>query len=197
MQEKYDSLRAQGTWLLVPAPENRTIVGNKWVYKVKKNSDGSVSRYKARLVAQGFSQEHGIDYLDTFSPVVGHTTIRIILSLAAMNHWPLRQLDIKNAFLDGDLQKEVYMQQPQGFIDTSYLSHVCKLVKSLYGLKQAPRVWNSKFTSYLTVMEFHASASDTSLFVKKDDSDIIILLLHVHDIILTGSNPLKIQKVIQ
>ncbi|KAM1763220.1 hypothetical protein ACFX11_002584 [Malus domestica] len=80
--------------------------------KVKKNSDGSVSRYKARLVAQGFSQEHGIDYLDTFSPVVGHTTVRIILSLAAMNHWPLRQLDIKNAFLHGDLQKEVYMQEP-------------------------------------------------------------------------------------
>ncbi|KAM1595278.1 hypothetical protein ACFX10_001586 [Malus domestica] len=197
MHEEYDSLRAQGTWLLVPALEDRTIVGSKWVYKVKKNPDDSVSRYKARLVAQGFSQEHGIDYLDTFSPVVCHTTVRIILSLAAMNHWTLRQLDIKNAFLHGDLQEEVYMQQPQGFIDPSYPSHVCKMVKSLYGLKQAPRAWNSKFTSYLTVLEFHASASDTSLFVKKDDSDIIILLLYVDDIILTGSNPLKIQKVIQ
>ena len=197
MQEEYDSLRAQGTWLLVPPPENRAIVGSKWVYKVKKNPDGSISRYKARLVAQGFSQEHGIDYLDTFSPVVRHTTVRIILALAAMNHWTLRQLDIKNAFLHGDLQEEVYMKQPQGFIDPSYPSHVCKLVKSLYGLKQAPRAWNSKFTSYLAVVGFHASASDTSLFVKKDESDITILLLYVDDIILTGSNPVKIQTVIQ
>ncbi|KAM1023651.1 hypothetical protein ACFX2A_045494 [Malus domestica] len=196
MQEEYDSLRSQGTWVLVPSPSDRSIVGSKWVYKVKKNPDGSVSRYKARLVAQGFSQEHDIDYLDTFSPMVRHTTVRIVLALAATNHWQLRQLDIKNAFLHGDLQEEIYMKQPQRFVDASHPIHVCKLIKSLYGLKQAPRAWNSKFTSYLAAMNFQVSASDTSLFIKKDDSDIVILLLYVDDIILTGSNSVKIQKMI-
>ncbi|KAM1712704.1 hypothetical protein ACFX12_023548 [Malus domestica] len=197
MQEEYDSLRAQGTWKLVPPPENRSIVGSKWVYKVKKNPNGSISRYKARLVAQGFSQEHGVDYSDTFSPVVRHTTVRIIIALAAMNRWELKQLDIKNAFLHGELQEEVYMKQPQGFVDPSHPTHVCKLLKSLYGLKQAPRAWNSKFTSYLLAMGFTASVSDTSLFMKSDSVDIIILLLYVDDIILTGSSSVKVQNVVQ
>ncbi|KAM2174476.1 hypothetical protein ACFX1Q_033991 [Malus domestica] len=117
MQEEFNALKAQGTWQLVPSPPNRTIIGSKWVYKVKKNPNGSVSRYKARLVAQGFSQEQGIDYFETFSPVVRHTTVRLILSLAAINKWELRQLVIKNAFLHGDLQEEVYMKQPQWFVD--------------------------------------------------------------------------------
>lgn len=112
MQEDYDSLRGQGTWVLVPSPEDRAIVGSQWVYKIKKSPDGSVSKYKARLVAQGFSQEHGIDYLDILSPVVRHTTVRIVLALVAINHWSLRQLDIKNASLHGDLHEEVYMKQP-------------------------------------------------------------------------------------
>ncbi|KAM0994541.1 hypothetical protein EV2_010368 [Malus domestica] len=120
MQEEYDSLRAQGTWILVPPPENRAFVGNKWVYMVKKNLDRNIAQYKARLVAQGFSQELGIDYLDTFSPVVRHTTVRMILALAAIKHWDLRQLFIKNAFLHGDLQDEVFMKQPQGFVDASH-----------------------------------------------------------------------------
>ncbi|KAM1170204.1 hypothetical protein ACFX2G_021110 [Malus domestica] len=138
MQEEYDSLRSQGTWVLVPPPSDRSIVGIKWVYKVKKNPNGSISMYRARLVAQGFSLEQGIDYLDTFSPIVRHTTVRIVLALAASNHWKLRQLDIKNAFLHGDMQEEIYMK-PQGFVDASHPTHVCKLIKSLYGLKQAPR----------------------------------------------------------
>ncbi|KAM2874298.1 hypothetical protein COP2_017588 [Malus domestica] len=196
MQEEFDALKAQGTWKLVPPPSNQSVIGSKWVYKVKKNPDGSVSRFKARLVAQGFTQEHGIDYSETFSPVVRHTTVRIILALAAQFSWPLRQLDIKNAFLHGDLEEEVYMTQPQGFVDPQQPDHVCRLVKSLYGLKQAPRAWNSKFTSYLPSLGFTTSLSDTSLFVKVDDADIILLLLYVDDIILTGSNPTKVQYVI-
>ncbi|KAM3001281.1 hypothetical protein FF2_037593 [Malus domestica] len=197
MQEEYDSLRIQGTWNLVPAPNHRSIIGSKWVYKVKRNPDGTVSRYKARLVAQGFSQEHGVDYSDTFSPVVRHTTVRLILALAAMNKWELKQLDVKNAFLHGELQEEVYMKQPQGFVDSSHPDYVCKLLKSLYGLKQAPSAWNSKFTSYLVTMGFTASVSDTSLFIKTDNNDIIILLLYVDDIILTGSCVTKVQLVVQ
>ncbi|KAM1797964.1 hypothetical protein ACFX12_032087 [Malus domestica] len=196
MQEEYNALKAQGTWVLVPSPSHRTIVGSKWVYKIKKNPDGSISRYKARLVAQGYTQEHGLDYSETFSPVVRHTTVRLILVLAAQFGWNLRQLDIKNAFLHGDLEEEVYMQQPQGFVDPSCPSYVCKLIKSLYGLKQAPRAWNSKFTSYLPSLGFTTSLSDTSLFVKVDKGDIVLLLLYVDDIILTGSNPITVQVVI-
>lgn len=122
--------------------------------------------------------------------------MRILLALAAINHWDLRQLDIKNAFLHGDLQKEIYMKRPQGFVDMANPSYVCKLIKSLYGHKQAPRAWNSKFTSYLLAIGFKASDSNSSLFVKQSDSDVVILLLYVDDIILTGSNPSKVQSVI-
>ncbi|KAM2856343.1 hypothetical protein PS2_000709 [Malus domestica] len=138
MQEEFDALKAQGTWELVSPPQNRMVIRSKWVYKIKKNSDGSVARYKARLVAQGFSQEQGLDYSETFSPIVRHTTVWMILSLAAIRKWELRQLDIKNAFLHGELQEEVYMKQPQGFVDQTNPNYVFKLVKSLYGLKQAP-----------------------------------------------------------
>ncbi|XP_070677864.1 uncharacterized protein [Malus domestica] len=196
MQDEFDALKAQGTWCLVPPPVDKSIVGNKWVYKIKKNLDGSISRYKARLVAQGYSQEQGLDYSETFSPVVRHTTVRMILALAVQFGWSLRQLDIKNAFLHGELEEEVYMQQPQGFVDSQHPNYICRLIKSLYGLKQAPRAWNSKFTSYLPTLGFVTSLSDTSLFVKEDHGDVILLLLYVDDIIVTGSNASKIQSVI-
>ena len=196
MQEEFDVLQAQGTWTLVPSPFNKNIIGCKWVYKIKRNPDGTISRYKARLVAQGFSQEKGLDYTETFSSVVQHTTVRIILALAATHHWSLRQLDVKNAFLHCELHEEVYMKQPQGFLDSKHHSHVCKLVKSLYGLKQAPRAWNAKFTSYLTVLGFQVSLSDSSMFVKEVNTDVIILLLYVDDILITGLNPILIQSVI-
>ncbi|KAI5336291.1 hypothetical protein L3X38_015558 [Prunus dulcis] len=114
MQEEIDALQMQGTWSLVPCPQQKNIVGSKWVYKIKRHENGSVARYKARLVAQGFSQELGLDFSKTFSPVVRHTTVRLILSLAAMHKWSLGQLNVKNAFLHGELEEEVFMRQPQG-----------------------------------------------------------------------------------
>ncbi|CAL9023862.1 unnamed protein product, partial [Prunus brigantina] len=147
MREEIEALHAQGTWDLVPLPPQKNLVGCKWVYRIKKNADGSIARHKARLVAKGFSQEEGIDYSETFSPVVKPTTVHLVLALAAQFNWSLRQLDVKNAFLHGILQDEVYMTQPQGFESKLHPSNfVCRLRKSLYGLKHAPHAWNDRFT---------------------------------------------------
>ncbi|KAK1629428.1 hypothetical protein QYE76_003743 [Lolium multiflorum] len=139
MDEEFSALSHNNTWHLVPAEHGRNIIDCKWVYKVKRKADGSIDRYKARLVAKGFKQKYGVDYEDTFSPVVKSATIRLILSLAVSRNWKLRQLDVKNAFLHGVLEEEVYMRQPPGYFDPSRRGHICRLDKALYGLKQAPR----------------------------------------------------------
>jgi hypothetical protein len=170
MQEEIEALHAQGTWDLVALPPDRNLVGCKWVYRLKKHADGSIARHKARLVAKGFSQEEGIDFGETFSPVVKPTTVRLVLALAAHFNWSLRQLDVKNAFLHGILHEEVYMTQPPGFVSKAHPSDfVCRLRKSLYGLKQAPRAWNERFTSVLPSLGFQASLADSSLFVQHSD----------------------------
>ena len=196
MHEEMDALIQQHTWSLVPLPPNKNLVGCKWIYKIKRNPDGTIARHKARLVAKGFSQEAGLDYHETFSPVVKPTTVRVILSLAATKGWKLNQLDVKNAFLHGFLGEEVYMAQPQGFVNKAHPAYVCKLEKSLYGLKQAPRAWNDMFTTFLLSLGFKSSFADPSLYVKHDGQSIIILLLYVDDIILTGDNDSCLQVVI-
>jgi histone deacetylase 1/2 len=139
MDEEYSALINNKTWHLVPASVAKNVVDCKWIYKIKRRADGTVDRFKARLVAKGFKQRYGIDYEDTFSPVVKSATIRLVLSLAVSRGWHLRQLDVKNAFLHGVLEEEVYMKQPPGYEDSSRMGSVCKLDKALYGLKQAPR----------------------------------------------------------
>lgn len=147
------------------------------------------------MVAQGFSQAKGLDYDETFSPVVRHSTMRVILTLATINRGELRQLDVKNAFLHGDLTEEVFMAQPQGFVDPKYPTHVCLLKKSLYGLKQAPRAWNEKFTSFLPSLGFVFSHSDPSLFIRHTPNGLVALLLYVDDIVITGSDTSGINEV--
>ncbi|MCH94031.1 retrovirus-related pol polyprotein from transposon TNT 1-94, partial [Trifolium medium] len=150
MQAEYDALLQNNTWSLVPLPPNRQAIGCKWVFRVKENPDGTVNRYKARLVAKGFHQRQGFDFLETFSPVVKPVTIRVILTIAITKGWSIQQLDVNNAFLNGILDEEVYMQQPQGF-ESSDSSLVCRLHKALYGLKQAPRQCTKTDTIYLLV----------------------------------------------
>uniref|UniRef100_A0A2N9GCI3 Integrase catalytic domain-containing protein n=1 Tax=Fagus sylvatica TaxID=28930 RepID=A0A2N9GCI3_FAGSY len=189
MDEEFQALQKQGTWSLVPLPPSKNVVGCKWVYKLKTHSDGSIARYKARLVAKGFHQQHGIDFTETFSPVIKPPTVRLILSLAVSLNWPLRQLDVKNAFLHGTLKEEVYMTQPQGYIDPIHPQYVCKLQKSIYGLKQAPRAWFESFTTQLLHLGFIASTADSSLFIYKEHKVIAYLLLYVDDIVLTSNTP--------
>jgi hypothetical protein len=141
MQEELEALKKNNTWKLVPLPEGKKIVGCKWVFSIKYKADGSIDRYKARLVAKGFTQTYGIDYLETFSPVAKLNTVRVLLSLAANLDWPLHQLDVKNAFLHGDLDEEVYMDIPPGYTGSAETKIVCKLERALYGLKQSPRAW--------------------------------------------------------
>uniref|UniRef100_A0A2N9J9G3 Uncharacterized protein n=1 Tax=Fagus sylvatica TaxID=28930 RepID=A0A2N9J9G3_FAGSY len=196
MASEFDAIHRQKTWSLVPSCPDHNIIGCRWVYKIKRNTDGSVSRYKARLVAKGFHQQAGVDFDETFSPVVKPPTVRIILSLAAQNQWSLRQLDVSNAFLHGLLKENVYMTQPIGFIDSAKPSHVCQLHKSLYGLKQAPRAWFERFTSHLLTLGFSASVADASLFILHHGSTTVYLLLYVDDIIITGNNPTAISDII-
>ncbi|CAA7022367.1 unnamed protein product [Microthlaspi erraticum] len=159
-----------------------------WLFTHKFKADGTLSRYKARLVANGKSQQVGVDCDETFSPVVKPTTIRTVLHRAISRDWPIHQLDVKNAFLYGNLEETVYMHQPPGFTDPTKPDHVCLLKKSFYGLKQAPRAWYQRFSQSASKIGFKNSKSDASLFILRQGSDIAYLLLYVDDIVLTASS---------
>jgi histone deacetylase 1/2 len=188
MDLEIQALRDNGTWTLVPPRPGINIIDSKWVFKVKKHADGTIERYKARLVAKGFKQRYGLDYEDTFSPVVKPTTIRLLLSLAVTRGWSLRQLDVQNAFLHGVLEEEVYMRQPPGFVDNDHPQHVCRLVKALYGLKQAPRAWHARLGAVLHAHGFVSSTADTSLFLLQRPEVTMYLLVYVDDIIVISTS---------
>ncbi|XP_070672688.1 retrovirus-related Pol polyprotein from transposon RE1 isoform X1 [Malus domestica] len=195
MQVEYNALITTGSWSLVPSHPSQNVVGCKWVFRIKKNPDGTIDRHKARLVAKGFHQQ-GVDFQETFSPIAKPVTIRILLTLAIQHDWFLNQVDISNAFLHGDLKEDVYMQQPPGFVDPNSPSFVCKLQKSLYGLKQAPRAWFDKLFQALRTLGFHQSQSDASLFVL-NGSHLVIVLVYVDDILVIGPHSQLCQQFIQ
>jgi hypothetical protein len=188
MEFEFQALLDNHTWTLCSRPLHLNIIKNKWVYKLKQNTDGTIDRYKARLVAKGFQQRDGIDYNETFSLVIKPATIRLILALALNFNWPLKQLDVSNAFLHGVLTEEVFMEQPQGFVHLDFPNHVCKLAKSLYGLKQAPRAWFQRLSEALLDRGFVGSKVDTSLFLFHGSTVHIFLLVYVDNIIVTGNN---------
>jgi hypothetical protein len=188
MDEEMVALDANATWELVALPKDKKAIGCKWVYKVKRNGDGSMNRYKARLVAKGYAQTYGIDYEETYSTVAKMTTVRAIIAMGAIKGWSLREMDVKNAFLHGDLQEEVYMEQPPGYVNQTHPNLVCRLKKALYGLKQAPRAWLDKIGQYLVTSGFQTSNADFSLYVKKTDHGIVVIVIYVDDLIITGDN---------
>ncbi|KAL5768866.1 hypothetical protein ACOSQ2_015649 [Xanthoceras sorbifolium] len=195
MIEEMNALDDNGTWHLVDLLSGKRAIGCKWVFTVKVNPDRSVARLKARLVAKGYAQTYGVDYSDTFSPVVKLTSVRLFISMAATYHWPLYQLDIKNAFLHGDLQEEVYMEQPPGFVAQRESVRVCRLKKSLYGLKQSPRAWFGKFSQAVEKFGMMKSKSDHSVFYKQSKAGIILLVVYVDDIVITGSDATRISSL--
>nr|GEY48242.1 ribonuclease H-like domain-containing protein [Tanacetum cinerariifolium] len=171
MYDEYNALIKNNTWVLVSKPPNVNVVQSMWLFRHKYHADGSLSRYKAHLVANGRSQQFGVDCDDTFSPVVKPATVRTIFSLALSQNWLIHQLDVKNACLNGDLSEIVYMYQPPGFVDAQFPHHACRFQRSLYRLKQAPRAWFQRFAEYAIRVGFSSSRCDSSLFIYQYGSE--------------------------
>ena len=184
-QYEIDALAKNGTWELVNLPHGQKAVNSKWVFKLK--SDG---HYRARLVAKGFTQIPGIDFDETFSPVARFESLRMLLALAALEDWHIHQMDVKSAFLNGELEEEIYMEQPKGFINAGQETLVCRLKKALYGLKQASRAWNLQFHGVLVGLSFKRTHADAGVYVRHQHGGegIQIIILYVDDITLLGTS---------
>uniref|UniRef100_A0A803NGE1 Retrovirus-related Pol polyprotein from transposon TNT 1-94 n=1 Tax=Cannabis sativa TaxID=3483 RepID=A0A803NGE1_CANSA len=194
MQHEITALKNKKTWILIPRTLDMIIVQNKWVYRIKFYPDGTVERLKARLVAKGFQQTVGIDYFETYSPVIKPCTIRIMFTLAATYGCEIQQIDINHAFLNGELQEDVYMAQPQGFVDPNYPDYVCKLQKAIYCLKQAPMAWFETLKNTLLSWGYTNSKSDTSLFFTNTTGSLLLILVYVDDILITGANASQVHR---
>ena len=191
---EFESLVEAKTWDLVPLPKNKNVVGSKWIFKVKRKGDNSIDRFKARLVAQGYSQEHGIDFDEVFSPVARFTTIRTVLALSTLLDLELHQLDVKTAFLNGTMEDEIYMRQPEGYVSEEHPEYVCKLKRSLYGLRQAARCWNKVIDDYLKSKGYEASTADPCIYIKQKNGSLVILALYVDDILLASNDKSMLDK---
>ena len=184
---EYDSLIENETWKLVELPPGRKAIGCKWIFKVKHCMDGTVERFKARLVAKGYSQKYGIDYDETFSPVVRFSSVRTLLAFGVKRGMLIHQMDVVTAFLNGTLDEEIYMQQPEGYIKPGSEHLVCKLERSLYGLKQSPRCWNKAFHNYLVKIGFKQTTADPCVYVREGNT-LTIVAVYVDDLIILAEN---------
>ena len=183
-----DALQKNETWELVDLPNGKKLVGCKWVFAVKFKGDDSLERYKARQVAKGYTQTYGVDYQETFAPMEKTNTTRILLSLVLNFDWELQQYDVKNAFLHGELEEEIYMSIPPGFSGSDG-NKVCRLKTTLHGLKQSPRAWFGRFAKVMIANGYKQRQGDHTLFIKHSISGgVTALIVHVDDIIVTGNN---------
>nr|GEX00778.1 hypothetical protein [Tanacetum cinerariifolium] len=189
MQEELNEFERLGVWELVPRPDKVMVITLKWIYKVKLDELGGILKIKARLVARGYRQEEGIDFEESFSPVARLKDIRISLAYAAQINMVVYQMDVKIAFLNGNLREEVYVSQPDGFVDPDNLNHVYKLKKALYGLKQAPRAWHGMLSSFLISQDFSKGLVDPTIFIHRDGKELLLVQIYVDNNIFATSTP--------
>ena len=188
INDEMDLILSNNTWVLVDLPVGSKPIGCKWVFRRKYNTNGSIQTFKARLVAKGFKQKEGVDYFDAYALVARITSIRVLLVLASIYKLIVHQMDVKTAFLNGDLDEEVYMEQPEGFVISRNEKKVCRLVKPLYGLKQAPQLWHEKFDSAILSNGFMHNSSNKYMYFKFTKEYGVIVCLYVDDMLIFGTN---------
>ena len=190
MQKEYNSILKNNVWEIVSRPAEKFILSSKWIFKLKHATDGSIEKYKVRFVARGFSQKDSIDYDETFAPVARDTSISTIISLVSIFGWKMYQMDVKTAFLNGNIDQEVFIEQLEGFALHSRESHICRLRKALYGLKQARRVWYERIDGFLKDLGFQKSDVDSNIYLRVIKNQHLFLTLYVDDIFLTREDSL-------
>ena len=196
VDSEYQSLMENKTWELVELPVDRKAIGCKWVFKVKYGEQGEVERFRGRLVAKGYSQKYGIDYDEMFSPVVRFNSIRALLAYAVQKRMLIHQMDVVTAFLNGELEEEIYMQQPEGYVESGNENLVCKLKKSIYGLKQSPRCWNQAFRKLMESLDFKQCQADPRIFIKGSEADkLTIIAVYVDDLIIITSTEEEMNQI--
>ena len=195
MSEEMESLRQSHTWELVPLPKGRKLIANRWVFTTKRDRAGNVLRQKARLVAKGFTQRKGIDFQETFAPVIRFESLRMLLAVAAHKRMAMTQFDVKTAFLNGTIEEEIYMSQPEGFEDGT--NRVCRLIKGLYGLKQSPRAWNHEADKSLRGLGLKQLKSDPCVYTRLTSNCNLYLALYVDDGLILSDNQSETQKLIK
>ena len=186
-EEEISSIVKNKTWDLVDLPPGAKPIGLKWIFKIKRNADGSINKYKSRLLAKGYIQRHGIDFEEVFAPVARIETVRFLIALAASSEWEIHHLDVKTAFLHGELKEVVYVSQPEGFEVRGHEEKVYKLHKALYGLRQAPRAWNEKLNKVLEKLKFKRCSKEPSLYRKEEKNHLLLVVVYVDDLLIMGS----------
>lgn len=188
MKDEIGQIEKNETWELVPRPEGKNVIGGKWIFQNKLDESGKVVRNKARFVCKGYAQQEGVDFGETFAPVARLESIRMFLAYTSFKKFTVYQMDVKTTFLNGYLEEEVYMEQPEGFESSEHLDHVYRLKKALYGLKQAPRAWYSRLDSHLISKGFTKGSVDSTLYTKTINDDLLAIQSYVDDIILGSTN---------
>ncbi|KAM2020888.1 hypothetical protein ACFX16_042974 [Malus domestica] len=195
MKVEMKALQKNETWSVESLPQGKRPVGCKWVFTIKHKADGTIDRYKARLVAKGYTQTFGVDYQETFALVAKMNTIRVLLSLAANFDWSLKQFDVKNAFLHGDLEEEVYMELPPRYEVQNKAGKVCRLRKALYGLKQSPRAWFGRFTDAMKKYGYQQGNADHTLLIKRRGGKVTLLIIYVDDMVVTCDDTEEMERL--